>query len=77
MLEVTVKEAPAKLGKLLKQVEHGQHILLTRKGKQVACLVPPLKKRRLPSLKEFRRTIADPGQGLSAAVLAARDEERY
>jgi prevent-host-death family protein len=77
MLEVTVKEAPAKLRKLLKQVEHGQHVLLTRRGKEVACLVPPQKKRRLPSLKEFRRTITVPGQGLSAAVLAARDEERY
>ncbi|RWX51555.1 prevent-host-death family protein [Candidatus Electrothrix marina] len=44
MLEVTVKEAPAKLRKLLKQVEHGQHVLLTRRGKEVACLVPPQKK---------------------------------
>ena len=77
MLEVNVKEAPAKLGKLLKQVEHGQHVLLIRKGKEVACLVPPRKKRRLPSLKKFRQTIAVPGKGLSATVLAARDEERY
>jgi prevent-host-death family protein len=77
MLEVNIKEARSKLSKLLKKVEHGQHILLTRRGKEVARLVPPQKTRRLPSLKEFRRTITAPEQGLSAAVLAARDEERY
>jgi prevent-host-death family protein len=77
MLEVNIKEARSKLGQLLRQVEHGQNILLTRRGKEVACLVPPQKTGRLPSLKEFRQTIAAPEQGLSSTVLAARDEERY
>ncbi len=43
MLEVNVKEARAKPGKLLKQVESGQHVLLTRRGKEVACLDLPKK----------------------------------
>ena len=77
MLEVNVKKARATLGHLLRQVEHGQDILLTKHGKEVACLVPPQKAGRLPSLKEFRQTIAAPQQGLSAAVLAGRDEERH
>ena len=77
MLEVNVKEARAKFSQLLNKVEQGQDILLTRRGKKVACLVPPEKDRRLPSLKEFRQTISVPGKGLGAAVQTARDEERY
>ncbi len=46
MLEVNVKEARAKPGKLLKQVESGQHVLLTRQGKELVCLDLPEKKRR-------------------------------
>lgn len=77
MLEVNVKEARSKFSQLLNKVEQGQDILLTRRGKKVACLVPPEKDRRLPSLKEFRQTISVPGKGLGSAVQTARDEERY
>ncbi|MGX9728517.1 MAG: type II toxin-antitoxin system Phd/YefM family antitoxin [Candidatus Electronema sp. VV] len=77
MLEVNVNKVRSTLGQLLRQVERGQDILLTKHGKKVACLVPPQKAGRLPSLKEFRRTIAAPEQSLSAAVLAGRDEERH
>lgn len=77
MLEVNVKEARSRFSQLLDKVEHGQDILLTRRGKKVARLVSPVQDRRLPSLKKFRQTIAAPGKGLSSAVQAARDEERY
>ncbi len=77
MLEVNVKEARSGLSKLLDKVEQGQDILLTRRGKKVACLVPPEKECRLPSLKKFRQTIVLSGIKLSSAVKAARDEERY
>jgi prevent-host-death family protein len=76
MLEVNVKEARSKFGRLLRQVEHGHDVLLTRRGKEVACLVPPRKTERLPSLKEFRQSIVAPEHSLSSAVIAARDEER-
>jgi prevent-host-death family protein len=76
MLEVNVKDARSKFGRLLRQVEHGQDVLLTRRGKEVACLVPPKKTGSLPSLKEFRQGIAASEHGLSSAVIAARDEER-
>jgi prevent-host-death family protein len=77
MLEVNVKQVRSKLGQLLRQVERGHDILLTKHGKEVACLVPPQKTDRLPSLKEFRRAIAAPEQSLSRTVLAGRDEERH
>jgi len=77
MLEINIKEARSGLSKLLDKVEQGQDILLTRRGKRVACLVAPKKERKLPSLKEFRSTITVPGKGLSTAVITNRDEERY
>ncbi len=77
MLEVNVKEARSRLSQLLNKVEQGQDVLLTRRGKKVAYLVPPEKGQKLPSLKKFRQTISVSGKGLGSAVQAARDEERY
>ena len=77
MLEINVKEARSRFSQLLNKVEQGQDVLLTRRGKKVARLVPPEKDCRLPSLKKFRQTISVPGKGLSSAVQASRDEERY
>ena len=77
MLEVNVKEARSSFSQLLNKVEQGQDILLTRRGKKVACLVSPEKECSLPSLKEFRKTITLSGAGLSTAVQVARDKERY
>ena len=77
MLEVNVKEARTRFSQLLNKVEQGQDILLTRRGKKVACLVSPEKENRLPSLKKFRQIISVSGKGLGSTVLVARDEERY
>jgi prevent-host-death family protein len=43
MREVGAFEAKNKLGQLLDLVEHGEEIIITRHGKEVARLVPPLK----------------------------------
>jgi prevent-host-death family protein len=40
MAEVGAFEAKNKLGQLLDRVEHGEEILITRRGKAVARLVP-------------------------------------
>ncbi len=77
MLEVNVKEARSNFSQLLNKVEQGQDILLTRRGKKVACLVSPETGCDLPSLKKFRKTICLSGKGLSSVVQAVRDEERY
>lgn len=77
MLEINVKEARSCFSKLLNKVEQGQDIILTRRGKRIACIVSPEKEGNLPSLKEFRRTLATPEKGLSATVITGRDEERY
>jgi prevent-host-death family protein len=42
MREIDAFEAKNKLGQLLEPVEHGEEIVITRRGKQVARLVPAL-----------------------------------
>lgn len=77
MIEVNVKEARSKLSLLLNKVKHGEEVAVTRHGKMVACLVPPETHGHLPSLKEFRDSLAVSGEALSRKVIKSRDEERY
>jgi len=78
MREISSKEARGKLSSLLKSVELGEEVVILRRGKQVARLVPPSGVgRRLPSLKEFRASILISGEPLSTTVLEGRKEERF
>jgi prevent-host-death family protein len=78
MREISSKEARGKLSSLLKSVEVGEEVVILRRGKQVARLVPPSGVgRRLPSLKDFRASILISGEPLSATVLHGRKEERF
>ncbi len=77
-MEINVKEARARLSFLLKRVEKGDEVLLLRRGKKVARLVPvQTPQRPLPSLKEFRSSIRLKGKPLSAVVIESREEERF
>lgn len=78
MMEINAKEARAKLSGLLKQVEKGNEVILLRRGKKVARLVPTREgQRKLPVLKEFRASIRVKGEPLSMAVIRGREEERF
>lgn len=77
-MEINVKEARNKLSSLLDRVEEGTEIILLRRGKEVARLVPPPgRARRLPSLRDFRSSIQIKGNTLSETVIQNRREERY
>lgn len=77
-MEINVKEARARLSFLLNKVEKGDEILLLRRGKKVARLVPvQTPQRPLPSLKEFRSSIQLKGKPLSAVVVESRKKERF
>ena len=77
-MEINAKEARGKLSSLLKQVEKGDEIVVLRRGKQVARLVPFRKKEKyLPRLREFRASIKLKGEHLSVMILRGREEERY
>jgi prevent-host-death family protein len=77
-MEISAKEARERLSDLLKRAEKGEEVMLLRRGKKVARLVPVKKvQKTLPSLKKFRASIRIKGQPLSMAVLKNREEERF
>ena len=62
MREISVKEARQRFREVLDRVEKGEEIVVLRRGRPVARLVPPEQKgKRLPSLSELRRSIAQEG----------------
>jgi antitoxin (DNA-binding transcriptional repressor) of toxin-antitoxin stability system len=53
-------------------------VIILRRGKEVARLVPPEgEDRPLPSLKEFRASIRITGQPLRDSAIQERQEGRY
>ncbi|MDP2798751.1 MAG: type II toxin-antitoxin system prevent-host-death family antitoxin, partial [Deltaproteobacteria bacterium] len=54
-MKINAKEARNKLSSLLNQIEEGKEVVILRRGKEVARLVPPKGEVRvLPKLKDFR-----------------------
>jgi prevent-host-death family protein len=77
-VEISAKQARRDLSTLLKQVEKGDEVVVLRRGKQVARIVPLRgQERYLPSLSEFRASIKIKGKTLSKVVSHAREEVRY
>jgi prevent-host-death family protein len=78
MTEISTKRARGDLSSLLKRVEKGEEVIISRRGKQVARIVPiQTRAKHLPSLKKFRDEIRLRGGPLSQTVIRARTEERY
>jgi prevent-host-death family protein len=79
MHRVNVREARSLLGKLLTEAEHGTVVSITRRGREVARIVPPVRasSQGFPDLSEFRGSIKVKGKPTSRAVADARNEERY
>jgi len=78
MTTINLKEARKRLGELVSAAEHGETVVLTRRGRTVARLVPPERKRlkRLPDLAAFRASIKVKGRSLTDELIAMREEER-
>ena len=77
-MEVNVKEARNKISALLDLTQKGEEILILRRGKKVARLVPVANsEKRLPDLSNFRASIALHGDSLSQTIINGRNEERY
>lgn len=78
MEEVTVKQVRNKISALLDKTEKGEDVLILRRGKKVARLVPVgVWGKRLPDLSAFRESITVKGNDLSRTVIDARNAERY
>ena len=77
-MEINAKQARAKLSSLLKRVEEGGEVVLLRRGKRIARLIPAERKQgKLPTLKEFRASIQIKGEPLSIDVIRGREDERF
>ncbi len=79
MRGVSVKQARETLRKLLDEVEAGGEVLILRRGKEIARLVPAARRRRrtFPDLRKFRASIRAKGEPLSRTVVRSRRAERY
>jgi prevent-host-death family protein len=77
-MEINVKEARGKIGSLIDRAEEGEEIIILRRDKRVARLVPIAKEKKLlPALGDFRDSIRVTGDPLSTTVVSLRSEERY
>lgn len=77
-MEVSVKEARKKISALLDVTQKGGEVLILRRGKRVARLVPVDRSlKRLPDLSTFRASISLQGEPLSREVIQSRKAERY
>jgi prevent-host-death family protein len=73
MREVGTFEAKNKLSALLDQVERGAEILITRRGKAVAKLVPPGPEFDREKAKRAIEGLLKTGKGLSLRGLKIKD----
>jgi len=77
-MEVSVKEARNRISALLDRIQKGEEVLISRRGKKVARLVPvDASEKRLPDLSEFRSSITVIGASLGQTVINSREMERY
>lgn len=77
MIEISVKDARKNLSMLLDKVEHGDEIVITRRGKRVAKLISPAQNEKLPKLISFRRQLKVSGESMSEMVINNRKNERF
>lgn len=77
-MNVSVAQAKAKLSELLKRVEQGEDVTITRRGKPVAVLSQAAKVYQpLPSRAEFRASMKRTGPSVVEELRRMRDESRY
>lgn len=75
MVQVTVAEAKTQLSSLLDAVEAGQAVVITRRGKPIAELVPRSSVRDLlPQLEALRASLPEQPTSGAETLRALRDE---
>lgn len=78
MAQVTIREARGNLRALIERAQAGEAIVIFRRGRQVARLMPPDREPSpFPDLTAFRASIAVKGEPLSETVIHQRRESRY
>ena len=78
MAEVSVKEVRDNFRAYLDRAEAGEEIIILRRGKEVARIVPPRREpKTFPDLTEYRQSIKLRGERPLEALLKLREETRY
>lgn len=80
MLVINAKEVRGKFSSILDEVEKGEDVIITRRGKKVARITNiniDDKPTPLKALKDFRKNITIKEDPLSRTTINQRDEERY
>ena len=79
MIQISVSQARQRWSELIRLVEAGQAIEVTRRGKPVARIVPPqpARGRKLPDLTAFRESLKMSGKPMSQTISELRRQERY
>ncbi|MCC7045997.1 MAG: type II toxin-antitoxin system prevent-host-death family antitoxin [Alphaproteobacteria bacterium] len=76
MKTVSIAKAKASLSELVDRAESGEEIAITRHGKTVARLSPPVPPRKpLPSLAEFRKSMPRLSKPSAVLIREMRDED--
>jgi len=78
MVTVNLAQAKAHLSKLLDKVEAGEEVVVTRRGRAVAHIVPASRQKhalRLDDLARFRATMAPLRRPGAVLLRETRDEE--
>ena len=80
-MQVSVREAREQLSQLLKAVEHGEQVEITRRGRVVAQLAPPepspgIERDARASVRAKLRDALPPSETVSAALIRELREER-
>ncbi len=78
MVRVSVTDLRKRFGYWLDRAEAGEEIVITRRGKEIARLVPPRRvPKTFPDLTEFRKSTRLPGESPLESLLKLREETRY
>lgn len=79
MTTISIRDARKRLSEIIKAAERGESTTITRRGKEVARLVPPeqTNSKGFPDLTGFREAIRLKGDALSKTVIEMRGEERF
>ena len=79
MTRISMREARKHLSELIDAANRGEQIILTRRGKNVARLMPAADTEAagLPDLKDFRASLKIIGRSLTNELLDQRNEERF
>lgn len=79
MRSVSIRDARANLADIIAQVGHGQEVAITRRGREVARIVPAVQTvRPLPSRAATRAAMVTGGAKKTHSTVAViRSEERW